>query len=441
MANEEHPYKRRVFGAKDRAQRLEVNYQRRPRRLRGLRVLIAVAPLAAAACAIPFFFGSGKKALANGPVSRSHAVFEKNCALCHGQVFSKVSDQNCKSCHDGAAHTAKVNATEEERCRDCHVEHRGRFRLADVDDNHCARCHNDLPKHGGTERVAASVTAFGAGDRPGDHPNFLGLAKPDERPIKLNHALHMKQWTVGRREFPGMECRDCHMPDPDSSTGEMLPVTFERNCRVCHADQLQFDNPAPGDPALATAESAPLPLDREAFSEKAARWFSAIPASPAPMVPHNKDAAKMKAIIQSAYEARDRNPARVNAEVRNALNFLSGNCQRCHVLVASGGLEVFRVNVIRERYSFSRPAGERWLSAYTKFSHRVHRPVRCADCHVTALTSTETRQVLLPDMKVCMSCHNTASSAQGRCSECHTYHQKGKDRENGRPLQQLTGGG
>ena len=38
-----------------------------------------------------------------------------------------------------------------------------------------------------------------------------------------------------------MQCTDCHVTDRSSTTGNFLPVTFEKDCKSCHALELEFD--------------------------------------------------------------------------------------------------------------------------------------------------------------------------------------------------------
>lgn len=439
MSNEEQKppqheeYRRRAEGTKERAQRIVVDYQARPR-LFGWMWKASLAASVLAALAIFPFLGRGReRVFARAPLSRAHAIFENNCAQCHAAKFAGVSDSNCQACHEGAPHSAKVRASETERCLDCHREHRGRLLLAEVDDSHCTRCHADLAKHGNSDgSVAASVMRFEPGMQYGAHPDLKALFRSDERPILFNHARHMTPAKIGRRDYAGMECRDCHVPDPDSRTGAMLPVTFEKHCGFCHANDLQFDNPEPGEKTLPSEAHKPG-LPSNPLSEKAKLWWNAIPPVTAPVVPHARDAAKIRATVQAAYT----DPRRASS----ALDFLAGNCKKCHTVVQiHSDAPVLPVNAIHNRYAEMAPDGEPWLSSHTMFDHRVHRLVSCEDCHTTASKSTRTADVLLPEIRVCTSCHNGATEEPNRCSECHTYHQRNQDLQHGRPIRQLTGG-
>src|SRR6185369_11304531 len=116
MAKEEKPleYQRRIRDTKGVAQRLDLGYLNRPALVLLLRkrltwVLIGVSILAC----VPLVLGLGgaKRTLSTGPLSKSHAVFEGRCEVCHSQAFAKVPDEACEKCHDGAAHPADLKDT------------------------------------------------------------------------------------------------------------------------------------------------------------------------------------------------------------------------------------------------------------------------------------------------------------------------------------------
>src|SRR5436190_4590226 len=229
------PYDPRIHDTKGVAQRLDLDYLRRPSRFRDLRrTLTWVAPLAAAVLSLPFLIGVGKigKVFSNGPVSRAHTIFESNCQACHTQAFSAVSNQACLQCHDGPSHPAKAIDTakliKEPGCAECHVEHRGGD-LAEVSDRHCTTCHAALAGHAtGLDIKSVKITAF----REGRHPGFPRLGLIDTRPLRLNHAAHMPSQPKAVRgmKLP-MKCTDCHSA---AAGGDLEPVTFQKHCASCH---------------------------------------------------------------------------------------------------------------------------------------------------------------------------------------------------------------
>ena len=428
MAKPDKPldYQRRIRDTKGIAQRLDLSYLRRPALLLALRhrltwALVAMAALAA----VPLVMGTGgiHRTLENGPLSESHALFEQRCDLCHAAAFSSVPDRACIGCHESGPHPAKpidrtVHLTEQRSCADCHVEHRGKVRLASVGNRNCTSCHADIKAHEATAKVS-NVAAF----RPGRHPEFSTAGARDARPLLLNHAKHMpaEARVIRGMKLP-MKCGDCHAADPNSPTGSLLPVTFEANCKSCHARELEFDV----DHVLG---------DRS------------VPA------PHAKDAAVIRQFIQSTLAgALKADPARARRPVGNDLvaqpdaahwiarvvqdseNYLFGRkCGYCHQTDGQG--EVRKVNRILGRFADGRPEGEPWFPR-GEFSHRAHRAVACEGCHAQARTSTQTSDVLIPPMKSCTPCHGGSTADLDDCAKCHRYHNRAleKDRPSGGPF-------
>ena len=427
------PYESRVRDTKGVAQRLDLNYLKRPNLFRDVRrTLTWILPVAAAVLAIPFLIGVGKteKVFSNGPVSRPHAMFENRCNVCHVQAFSSVPKQACLACHDGPSHPAKTIDTakliSEPVCTSCHVEHRG-GNLAEVGDKNCTSCHASLSSHAtGVQLKAVSITAF----RPGKHPDFPDPNRTDLRPLRLNHAIHMPATpkTLRGIKLP-MKCGDCHSTAMASPKGDLEPVTFERNCRSCHKRELEFLLPG-------------LPVE-------------------GPPAPHTKDPQTIRQFILDTYQnlamsnpsltstpidrdftAEPNAQAWVAKAARKSEQYLFENkCKYCHEYEGyAGEFPVIRkVNQIRGRYVEGRPEGEPWL-VRGEFSHRAHRAVECVSCHSTARTSTKTSDVLIPTLKSCTSCHGASGTSIDRCYQCHLYHNKNNERDRDRrPVEQLIG--
>jgi hypothetical protein len=449
MAKEDKPleYQRRIRDTKGVAQRLDLGYLKRSAPLLLLRkrltwVFVALAVLSG----VPLVLGVGgsRRAVSNGPLSEAHSMFEKRCEVCHTQAFDGVPDQACQQCHDGAAHPAKLVDTARMnsvgRCAACHQEHRGQPQLAAVGMGNCTSCHADLAAHAsGVTLKGTEITAF----RLGRHPEFSSASAKDTRPLRLNHAIHMP---VGAKVIRGiplpMKCGDCHATDRASATGALLPVTFEHNCKACHARELEFDVYH-----LLSAAGAPAPH------------------TPAP---HAKDPKTIRDFLVTAYRgALAANPAvarrplgnelapQANAAVwlervvKDSEAYLFGRkCVYCHEIAAlslktagdQGRPEFKKVNRVAGRYVETKPDGEPWF-ARGEFSHRRHRAVECESCHTTARASSRTSDVLTPVMQACTPCHGGSGTTLDRCSECHLYHNRNlqKDRER-RPAGQMAGG-
>jgi hypothetical protein len=120
-------------------------------------------------------------------------------------------------------------------------------------------------------------------------------------------------------------------------------------------------------------------------------------------------------------------------------------CIYCHQYETAAGVYpvVKKVNWIRGRYVASKPQGEDWFQAQNgrstaEFSHRSHRAVACISCHVKAVQSAKTDDVLVPDMQSCLPCHGRTGTPQDRCAECHLYHDKTRELDRDRrPVDQL----
>jgi hypothetical protein len=392
MAREEKPleYQRRIRDTKGVAQRLDLNYLKRPALLALLRRRLTwVLLIISAAVAIPLVtgFAGGKRALMNGPVSSAHAMFADRCENCHTKAFGGVPDQACKACHDGPPHpaksvdTARVNAAP--ACAQCHIEHQGKTELAQVSNGNCTNCHAGLSvEH---PDINTRISAFQAGK----HPEFSTAKMTDTRPLKLNHAIHMPSApkTVRGIKLP-MKCSDCHVTDRNSATGDFLPVTFEQNCKSCHARELEFD------------------------------VYHVLGPNTQP-APHTRDPKTVRDYVEAAY----RNVPHDARMVSDSEAYLfDRKCVYCHEVARVSWPA--RVSPIHGRF----PTGDPWL-ARGEFNHRRHRAVACESCHTTARASTKTADVLIPRIETCLPCHSDSRAGLDRCALCHLYHNRGLEKE------------
>jgi cytochrome c peroxidase len=97
-------------------------------------------------------------------------------------------------------------------------------------------------------------------------------------------------------------------------------------------------------------------------------------------------------------------------------------CKLCHVMVkGQGTLPMVAKSSI--------PA--RWF-LHAEFNHDSHRLLTCTACHNRTPESRQTADILLPGIASCRSCHQDSGArrdaANGRCSECHSYHDWTKER-------------
>lgn len=234
MATKEE--KKGVFGA------LRLAVSRKyifPDRRKAMMVTGGLVALAVVAYFLVDFFLLGNRFTTTGPLSSSHATFEKDCAKCHAQ-FDEVTNAKCSICHEKAgddlgAYTfaghyvfrsgdvrristsAKKHAGQEDPCYSCHQEHLGRnAAIINVPDARCIECH-----------------AYGSFNK--NHPQFDFAAEkiPDDSTMKFTHIRHVKE-VVKRENLADMEraCLYCHNPQPDGKHFD--PIEFDLHCDTCH---------------------------------------------------------------------------------------------------------------------------------------------------------------------------------------------------------------
>lgn len=431
MAKEEKPleYQHRIRDTKGVAQRIDLDYLKRPSLLTLLRRRLTWLLLACAVLGcVPLVLGLGssRRAVSNGPVSTSHTMFDQRCEACHTQAFNGVPDEACGKCHDGAPHPAKsvdaAKANSTPRCAQCHMEHRGKVRLSEVANGNCTSCHANLAANAaGVKIKGVEISSF----RQGSHPEFSTVSLKDARPLRLNHAIHMPvQPKMLRGIRLPMKCVDCHVTDRKSPTGALLPVTFEQNCKTCHARELEFDvDHVLGDAAM------PAPHTKDANTIRQFIWNQyrdTLAASPALL---QKPLGNDLVLQPNSTEWLDR-------VTKDSLGYLfERKCVYCHQMESYAVVK--KVEPIAGRYPESTP----WLER-TEFAHRSHRAVECESCHVSARTSRSTEDVLIPKMATCLPCHGESRAGLDRCSECHLYHNRSLEKNgNRRPTEDLRGAG
>lgn len=455
----------RTRTTKKLAQRIDLNYFKRPTPLKRAKLWLSVlAPLLALVWIGWLVFAKDSRVYSSGRMSEAHAVLANDCVACHVQkagVFAeKAEDSACLGCHDGPIHHSV--ATKKVACAECHSEHRGRVNLIAASNANCEQCHSDLKTNGGTSNYVNVIHSFEDG-----HPEFAvlrsaGGSKPtDSGTIKLNHALHMK---LIRRGPTGpmvqLECGNCHRPaaapaDLTYSDGKyraasttykdadellpiraetlplrkmtgvralMAPVKFATACASCHllTFDKHFDEGVPHD----------KPEVVHAFLiAKFTQYIAAHPGEVRVVRDPNRDLAEK--IPQP--EVRILTPAQWVAERTSDSEQLlwRKTCIQCHTLTISGATVIAAVATPAALLPAVAPANTtaKWMP-HAKFDHEAHGGFSCTSCHVQALNSTLTTDVLMPGIATCQTCHAPGPEhAESRCFECHTYHDWSKRKE------------
>jgi hypothetical protein len=437
------------------AQRIDLNYFKRPTRWRTWRFVLSVAlPCLAVAWLAVYAVARNNHAYSSGKMSPAHAVLTQQCSACHvsraGVFRAAAADQACLSCHDGPIHHADQAFTPS--CSSCHVEHRGRMRLAATADASCTQCHADLRTSGAATSYAKDITAFTSDEHPEFRPLRAGYRDPGT--IKLDHAIHLKAGLMGPNNTRvQLDCDDCHRanaaeqswrfgaapaapsqapmvtsvaagqvmmsvsarqefgpPSESSARAYMQPIAYARHCVGCHpllfdkrfTDSVPHDTPEVIHAFLVKRYTDYIATHPAELRET--KSTTALPTKPVPISPR-------------VYTS----PEWVNTRVAEAENLLwRKTCKQCHALsfaLAPAPAAAPALPVVAKSNILAR-----WFPQ-ARFDHEAHREWTCTTCHARATTSQETADVLVPGEQTCEQCHHSgANAADARCFECHTYH-------------------
>ena len=475
----------RTRTTKKLAQRIDLNYFKRPTPLKRAKLWLAILlPAIALVWIAGHFVARDSRVYSSGRLSNPHAVFETQCAACHVQqaraYSAKAENSACLACHDGPIHHAEQTRTP--NCAECHVEHRGKINLSAASNQACSQCHSDLAGHGGVSHYASGIQSFEDG-----HPEFAASKSGTRDPgtIKLNHMLHMKPI----RSAPNgpnvqLTCSDCHRsaaaspgsPWPYADTkyaAAAMSYTDKDEFLVTRTAGLMTHNPATGRELMAPVKFATacaachlLTFDK--------RFDEGVPHDKAEVVRAflmKKFSGYIAAHLSELQEMED--PARdltgkplpprmrtvttaqwIQEKVTVAEELLSHKtCAQCHQMTQqklpdtsiarwsptnpsaarSDSSAMANVGAANSTGILAAVAPAnmtiRWLP-HSKFSHDAHTGFTCTSCHAKALTSTESSDVLIPGITNCQTCHGPGPNhAESRCFECHTYHDWAKRKD------------
>ena len=469
----------RTRTTKKLAQRIDLNYFKRPTRWKRAKLWISLLLPAIALIWIGWHFATrDSRVYSSGRLSEPHAVFEAQCAACHvqqaGSFSAGAANSACLACHDGPIHHAEQ--TKMPNCAECHVEHRGKINLSAASNQSCASCHSDLRANGGSAHYASDIRSFEDG-----HPQFALLKEGARDPgtIKLNHSLHMK----AIRRAPGgpnvqLNCSDCHRSvatwdktpwayqdakyvtakvsygyaesyqamgssgltprAPSSGRELMMPVRFATSCASCHllTFDKRFDEGVPHDKPE---------VIHTFLMKKLSDYIAAHPSELHEMQDPARDLTgkplppRMRTLTA---------PQWVQEKVAVAEELLSHKtCAQCHQMTQQAlpdtGIARWAPNAPKYMTNSGKqmhlpdpavlklvpipgvaPANTtlRWLP-HSKFDHAAHTGFTCTSCHEKARSSTESSDILIPGIATCKTCHAPGPNhAESRCFECHTYH-------------------
>lgn len=380
---------------------------------------------------------TGDAAWSTGPLSLAHHQLEGKCEVCHVKPFEPVADATCLTCHKSVHDHARPERLANARgpgsagdrlqwqiahlfgkpgpgaCSDCHTEHEGAGRMPPPAQAFCADCHGTLKDRLPDTRLG-NAADFGTA-----HPQFrpaLALTQGSDKLTRVSlsdrpreasgltfpHELHLDPRSgvtrMAQRLGTGraLECKDCHRPTGDGI--RFLPIDMERDCESCHS--LAYDKVGGTFRKLRHGDVDQMIAD-----------LSVARPSAAPIVSGRQRPGEFA--NNGTYFARFAAPTSGIGTVARALS-RDGICGECHTPAQVGG----RFSVVPVT-QVSRYMTHGW------FTHAAHRQEKCSTCHAAG-TSAKSSDVLLPDLKLCRTCHLGENAPRGKvssgCAMCHDYH-------------------
>ncbi|WP_176597983.1 cytochrome c3 family protein [Sphingobium sp. 15-1] len=397
----------------------------------------------------------GDKSWSSGPLSQAHHALEGRCETCHQKAFVSVRDNACQTCHkdvhDHAPATRIAMARAEPglggqllagvasafgkppegACVDCHREHEGAGPMQPAPQAFCTDCHGTLKdrlkdtKLGNAGDFGTSHPQFSALVQtvPGQHPRFTRASldgKPmDDSGLKFPHDIHLSA-TGGVAKMArtmkaqtgfgnALACKDCHKPTADGV--RFLPVDMERDCQMCHS--LAFETIGGTVRTLRHGQPDQVIADLRAY------YRSTGPAQPIALggMTRRRPGDYAQGQIYHAYfGAVAARPSRADDAIRTVFS-KGGACYDCHTVTPPGanGNANWQVLPVHQPMRYMMNG---W------FDHAAHRTEKCESCHA-APKSHDAKQLLLPGLDSCRTCHGgekSKANVPSGCAMCHSYH-------------------
>lgn len=420
----------------------------------------------------------------SGPAAQAHRMFANDCHQCHTASWrgidalvqpveaDRTMNEACLRCHGSSighhpqtmaalhAGTGGTSPRPPTACNQCHTEHDGRADLTAMHDDHCTDCHADLSSDWPRSAFHGSISAF-----QDDHPEFrlLSTDRADPGSIKFSHTGHLKPDLRSPDGPVQMTCADCHragraavpwpyarpgrqedvadssaLSEPGLQAAYMEPIRYSLHCVRCHelvvdrvgeshdgGSVVPHDSPAEIQTFLRGRLTAFIQEHPEELTRTTGRTTDKRPSlrPPPPAEIDQLSLAWVKRRI-TTLEQKMYQDARI--------------CLHCHEQRQSVDGSDTLPEIVPTQIL------DRWLR-HASFDHEKHRVWACQVCHESALTSTQSSDVLLPGIETCRQCHSPrgtqGNSSMGGvaddCATCHTYHQPSAGPTSGRRLREL----
>ncbi|MEQ1439435.1 FHA domain-containing protein [Fontimonas sp. SYSU GA230001] len=381
-------------------------------------VLTLIVPLILRALPLPVWVGDwapSERLWSSGRISNAHAHFGQQCGVCHESLFVRVRDQACLGCHATIKHHGDdaqgmaAAGLDDRRCASCHFEHGDAHAVLPQHPATCTGCH-------ATPQDFAALSGVGAvTDFARKHPPFRTTATVlrdgqretrraeltpgtrDQSGLIYPHDLHLNPKGIrGENGKEVLQCADCHRP----GAGDVgfAPVRFERDCQRCH----QLD---------VTLGGLPFRLPHGDSDAVRSLLEGAVGMKPV--------AAPKAADVQGEDRRRPGVRAERGDDTGSASEidgiFERQVCAKCHEVTRTEGQVV----------AVSAPALRQTWMPMARFTHAPHQWVSCEVCHA-ASTSSDSNDLLLPQIETCRGCHGGVGSdgkIQSTCIDCHRFHQ------------------
>lgn len=377
-------------------------------------------------------------------ISGAHQSFANDCQSCHTELFARVKDSDCKTCHQTIGGHIPAGITTEKMadtgasCASCHQEHKGTFGLVAQNkyysSTECVACHKDIKKSAPTT-LTSNVSSF-----TNQHPEFrlqtaniadnpvsflrtrmeIGRPITEKTGLKFPHDVHLKAEGVqSPKGLVKTSCNSCHEKIPNTEVYEK--VNFEKNCQSCH--ELKFEPTVFNRQVPHGSVDVVLSTLREFYSYAKNHRMPTVSDQFTPSIVIQRPGEKETPARTFLTSGGDEKAAASGAAVQL---FENTSCIVCHEIKRiSGPGKVGTSGADLPQWEIAKVAPEHAWMPKAKFPHSAHSMSNCATCH-QAEKSKKSSEVLMPAIGVCQDCHSEKAPMQKRvsaeCGTCHGFH-------------------